>query len=89
MSGLKFASYGKGYEKDYVSPFAGEWIEIKDWEGYPWCKPSHPSRVSGLKFNQIEGIGTEATSHPSRVSGLKSHLAEPYSEPLRSLTLRG
>ena len=61
--------------KEIVSPFAGEWIEIFSFKSTCGASRSHPSRVSGLKYELGHIDHDSNQSHPSRVSGLKSYIA--------------
>ena len=40
--------------------------------GFKGRKQSHPSRVCGLKFQDLIALDLVGVSHPSRVCGLKS-----------------
>ena len=54
-----------------VAPLAGAWIETHRGTTLQGIKPSHPSRVRGLKLWPSLACISLSASHPSRVRGLK------------------
>ena len=59
-------------QKDFVTPFAGVWIEIMLLPGDGNAVVSLPSRECGLKLDDDMIAGTGELSLPSRECGLKS-----------------
>ena len=64
-----------------VAPHAGAWIEIaegayRDDE----ARPSHPTRVRGLKWPSNFKSLQNNKSHPTRVRGLKFPVTRPHAQ---------
>jgi len=80
----------KSSSKPPVAPLAGAWIEtIKDYLDSHYDTGSHPSRVRGLKQDEMNRTGNPTLeSHPSRVRGLKLD-RYLFISPVKGRTPRG
>ena len=60
-----------GFVLPTVAPYTGAWIEIAITVISSIRFASHPTRVRGLKYTDLEKQAEIVKSHPTRVRGLK------------------
>ena len=88
MRGLKCSFSAEFKTFNNVAPYTGAWIEIQS-VTMLWLKvKSHPTRVRGLKYTDLDKQAEIVKSHPTRVRGLKfsrsgDGIGFPSSHPTR------